>query len=143
MIEEIGVVTKTDGILAKVVVQKRGICDGCAVKGACTSTEEGMEIEALNPIRAKKGQTVQVSVKPQTYLKGSIMVYGMPLVIFIAGAILGKNIGEEYFKKANSDLVAAILGFAALIISLLGIRIWAKKTETKTEYKPVIEKIVH
>ncbi len=143
MIEEIGIITKTDGVLAKVVVQKRGICEGCAVQGVCKSTEEGMEIEALNPIKAKEGQTVQVSMKPQTYLKGSMLVYGMPLVIFIAGAIFGKNIGEEYFKRINSDLVAAVLGFAALIVSLLGIKIWTKKTEAKAEYKPVIEKIVN
>jgi sigma-E factor negative regulatory protein RseC len=143
VIEDVGIVTKTDGIMAKVIVQKRGMCEGCTAKGTCEPTEQGMEIDAMNPIRAEVGQTVQVSLKPQTYLKGSMLFYGLPLVIFIAGAILGKNIGEEYLKETSSDLVAAIAGFTALILSLLGVRMWSKKAETKLEYKPIIEKIIN
>jgi sigma-E factor negative regulatory protein RseC len=142
MIEEIGIVKKTEGITAKVVVQKKSMCEGCTVQGTCESTGEGMEIEALNPLQAKEGQTVKVSMKPETYLKGSMLVYGLPLVLFFAGAIAGKNIGEEYFKDMNSDLIAAIGAFGALILSLAGIKLWSLKAEKKTEYRPVIEEIV-
>lgn len=142
MIEEIGIVTKVDGTMAKVIVQKRGVCEGCAARGTCESKEDGMEIEALNVANAREGQAVKVSMKAQTYLKGTMLVYGIPLVMFIAGAIAGKNIGDAYFKNVNSDLVAAVAGFAALLLSLLGIRSWAKKTESKTEYKPIIEEII-
>jgi sigma-E factor negative regulatory protein RseC len=142
MIEETGVVTKIDDTTARIIVQKRGTCEGCAASGVCESSENGMEIEALNPIHAQVGQTVKVSIKPQAYLKGTIFIYGFPLVAFIAGAILGKNIGEAYFKEASSDMVSVICGFAALIISFLIARSWGKKAETKTEYKPVVEEIV-
>jgi len=60
----------------------------------------------------------------------------------IAGAIFGKNIGETHFHGTNSDLIAAIAGFGALILSFLFIKIWANSFETKTEYKPVIEEII-
>lgn len=142
MIEETGIVTKVDGVMAKVAVQKRGTCEGCAVRGVCETTEGGMEIEALNPVNAEVGQLVKVSMKPQAYLKGTMLVYGIPLIVFVAGAILGKNIGEQFFKGTNSDLVAAIVGFTALIISFLGVKFWSRKLETKTEYKPVIEEII-
>jgi sigma-E factor negative regulatory protein RseC len=143
MIEETGVVTKVDGIMAKVLVQKRGVCEGCTVRGICEPAGEGMEIEALNPVLAKPGQKVKVSIKPQTYLKGTMLVYGFPLVSFIAGIIIGKNIGEAYFKEISSDIVSVILGFTALIISFLIVRVWSKKAETKIEYKPVIEEIIN
>jgi len=142
MIEEIGVVTKVEGNMAKVIVQKRGACDGCKAQGTCQTTPEGMEIEAVNMAQAKEGQEVKISIDAQTYLKGTMLVYGLPLVFFITGAIVGKNIGENFFEEKNSDLVAAIVGFAALVISLLGIKIWAKKTEEKKDQKPVIEEIV-
>jgi len=142
MIEEIGVVTKTEGVTARVAVQKKGTCEGCAVKGVCETQGEGSEIEAFNPVNAKVGQTVKLSIKPQAYLRGTMLVYGIPLVVFITGAIIGKNIGEEYLKGTSSDLVAAIAGFSALIISFIGIKIWSKNVETKTEYKPVIEEII-
>ncbi len=142
MIEETGIVKKTDGIMAKVIVQKRGVCEGCAASGVCESSEEGMEIEALNTVQAKEGQTVKVSIKPQTYLKGTLFIYGFPLVAFIAGVIIGKNLGEAYFKDINSDVVSAILGFVALIASFLIAKTWGKKAEAKIEYKPIIEEIL-
>jgi len=142
MIEETGIVTKTEGLMASVAVQKKGTCEGCAIKGVCETQGEGSEIEAINPIHAKVGQTVKVSIKPQVYLKGTMLVYGIPLVALIAGAIFGKNIGETYFRGTNSDLIAALVGFGALILSLLLIKIWTRSFETKTEYKPVIEEVL-
>ena len=142
MIEEIGIVTKTEGDKAKVTVQKRGACEGCTAKGACESTSGGMEIEALNPVNAREGQTVKVMLQAETYLKGSMIVYGLPLVLFIAGAIVGKNIGEAYFENTNSDFVAAIFGFASLISSLIVVKIWSGKLESKVESKPFIGEIV-
>ncbi len=142
MVEETGTVTKVEGNMAKVLVQKKSACDSCSVQGACTSTPQGMEIEALNAVHAKEGQRVKVLMAPQEYLKGSLIVYGLPLIVFIAGAIIGKNIGEEHFKEIDSDIVAAIAGFASLILSFIGVRIWSSRIETKAEYKPVIEEII-
>ncbi len=140
--EEIGVIKQVKGIMAIVIVQKKGACEGCAASGVCSPSESGMEIEALNPVGAKERQTVKVSIKPQAYLKGTLIVYGLPLVAFIAGAILGKNIGETYLKNMNSDVVSVIIGFAALASGFLIVKAWSKKTETNIEYKPVIEEIL-
>ncbi len=142
MIEETGIVKKVDDTTAKVIVQKRGACEGCSASGVCHTSDDGMEIEALNPIRANVGQTVKVSIKSQAYLKGAIFVYGFPLAAFIAGVILGKNIGETYLKEINSDIVSILTGFAALTISFFIARAWSKKTEQNIEYKPVIEEIL-
>jgi sigma-E factor negative regulatory protein RseC len=142
MIEEIGVVTKTDGVMARVAVQKRGACDGCAVRGVCETSEDGMEIEALNPFHAQAGQKVKVSIKPQTYLKGAIFVYGLPLVAFIAGVIAGKHIGESYVETISSDVVSFIFGISTFIISFVFVKMWSKKAEKKIEYKPIIEEIL-
>lgn len=140
--EEVGVVTETDGITAKVVVKKKGACEGCTAKGACEQTEEGMEIEALNPVNARAGQTVRVSIGAYTYLKSSMIGYGLPLVFFVGGAIAGKNLGEQYFPGTSSDLIAAVTGFAALAVSLLVIKIISGRAETKQEYRPCIEEII-
>lgn len=142
MVEETGVVKKVDGFTAIVLVRKKGACDGCVIKGACETTDEGAEIEALNPVHAKVGQKVRVSMTSQAYLKGSMIIYGMPLVLFIAAAILGKNIGEKYFSGYNSDLIAAITAMFSLVISIAGIKLWSMKAEKRTEFRPVIEEII-
>jgi sigma-E factor negative regulatory protein RseC len=140
--EETGIVISTQGIMAKVLVQKRGACEGCAAAGTCKPSEETAELEAFNPIRAEVGQTVRLALKPQLYLKASIIVYGLPIVSLIGGAILGKNIGELYFKGVDSDLIAAAFGFGALLISFIAIKLWSSKVEKKEEYRPVIEEVI-
>jgi len=142
MIEETGVVIKTEGMTAIVRVHKRGTCEGCAARGVCEPSEDGMEIEALNPVQARVGQTVEVSITTQTYLKSAIYVYGLPLIMLIAGAIIGKNIGDQYIKHIDSDLIAAILGFGGFFITFLLVRAWSKRAETRPEYKPIINKII-
>lgn len=142
MIEERGVVTGTEGITARVKVQKRGACEGCTATGVCETAEDGMEIKALNPRQARVGQQVRVSIKPQSYLKGSFVVYGIPMIALIAGAIIGKNIGEKYVSSIDSDLVAALLGFFLMAITFILARKWSRKAETMTEYQPVIDEIL-
>ncbi len=143
MNEETGIVTKVEGIMAMVAVQKKDACDACSAKDVCTSSsEEEAVLEAINAAKAKVGQTVKISMKPLTYLKGTMLVYGLPLVMFLAGAIAGQKIGEEYFRETSSDLVAAATGFAALFLSLLIIKIWSGKTESKKGNQPIIEEIL-
>ncbi|MEW6715838.1 MAG: SoxR reducing system RseC family protein [Nitrospirota bacterium] len=142
MMEETGTVIKVEGITARVKVQKRGSCEGCAATGVCDPSEGGMEIEALNPLNAKAGQTVKVSIAAQSYLKGTMLIYGLPLMALVAGAITGKVIGEEYFKGFDSDGAAALLGFSAFVLTFIFARSWSKKAETRKEYKPVIDEII-
>lgn len=142
MIEETGTVSRIDGNMASVLVQKKSACDGCSIEGACKATQAGMEIEALNVVHAKVGQRVKIIMTTGEYLKGTMIVYGIPLIVFIAGAILGKNLGEKHFTDMNSDIIAAAAGFISLVLSLLGVRIWSRRMEAKAEYKPVIEEII-
>ncbi len=142
MVEETGIVKAIDGTMATVLVQKKSACDGCTAHGACESTKEGMEIEAFNAVHAHEGQKVKVLMTSGEYLRGTMLIYGFPLVLFVAGAILGKNAGDKYFTDMNSDLIAAFSGFAALILSILGIKILSRKLESNTRFQPVIEEII-
>jgi len=142
IMEETGIVISTQGIMAKVLIQRRGACEGCAVAGTCKPSGEIAELEAFNPIKAKVGETVRIAMRPQLYLKTSLIVYGLPAATLIGGAILGKKIGELYFKGMDSDIMAAIFGFVAFAISFLAIKFWVGKMGKKEEYRPVIEEVI-
>ncbi len=142
MVEDIGIVKKIEGMTATVIVEKKDLCEDCAGGDSCESTKEGMEIEALNSVRAEVGQTVRVSMKPFTYLKGSMLLFGMPVVFFIAGTIAGKLLGEEYLKQFDSDILAAIAGFSLLVISIFGLKYWSRNAGSREEFKPFIEEII-
>lgn len=141
--DEIGVVLKTEGRFARVSIPKKGgICEQCTM-GTCSVKEEGSELDALNKVNAKEGQRVRVSIKSYTYVKGSLIVYGIPVLSLIAGAILGKEFaGNLTFLSADPDIVSAILGFSAFFVSFALVKLWSLKAEKKLEYKPIIEEIL-
>jgi sigma-E factor negative regulatory protein RseC len=139
--EEIGVIKSVDGAVAKVSVPKRSACEGCTV-GICKPDEQSMEIEALNPLKAQAGQKVRVVMKPYTYLKGSLIVYGLPTLALIIGAVIGKELFSHYFKGIDADIISAISGFGLFVLSFIAIKLWSSRMEKRTDIRPIIEEII-
>jgi len=139
--EEIGIVKSIDGPFAKVAVQKKSICEQCTA-GTCYLTDEGAELDALNEVKAQVGQRVKVVIRPYTYLKGSLLVYGVPTLALVVGAVVGKEFFADSFKSIDSDLVSAIFAFGAFALSFIIVKIWSSRAEKKIQYKPVIEEIL-
>ena len=138
--DEIGIVKSLHGHLARVFVERKSACDQC--RAGCELTESGAEMEALNEAGAKIGQRVRITVKPFTYLKGSIFVYGIPALSLVLGAIIGKEMLPYLFTNYDPDTLSAFSGFGAFLISLFAVKIWSMHAEKKMEYKPVIEEII-
>ena len=130
-----------DGPNAKVTVPRKSACEGCTA-GTCKPGEQSMEIEALNPVEARVGQTVRVVMKPYSYLKGAIVVYGIPAIALVIAAMLGKEFISIYFTGTDPDVVTAFCGFGAFIISFILIKFWSIKVERKHDLKPIIEEII-
>jgi sigma-E factor negative regulatory protein RseC len=141
MIEEEGIVVEVTGDSAKVSITAKSACEKCSASAVCHPGEQEY-MEAANPLGARKGQKVKVALAPQVYLKASIILYGIPMTVFVVAAIFGKNLGQRYGTEANSDLWAFITGSACMMISFFFIRMYNKKIEKTQEYKPVIVEII-
>lgn len=141
MVEEIGVVKSTDGVIARVNVPKKSACEGCTA-GVCRTEEQSMEIEAVNRAGAKVGQKVRVTIKAYAYMKGSMVVYGLPALSLVLGAVLGKELMSRIFTGSDPDILSAVFGFGAFVISFIFVKIWAGIACKKVESKPVIEEIL-
>lgn len=141
IVEEVGIIKNIDGMTATVSIPRKSACEGCSFS-ACKTGKEGMLIEALNPVNARVGQKVRIVMKPYTYLKGSAIVYGIPAIALVSGAVLGKEVLSRYFVRTDPDILSAITGFIAFALSFLLIKVWSKKTAEKEDIKPVIEEIL-
>lgn len=141
IVEEVGIIKSVEGMLAIVSIPKKSACEGCSL-GICKPDEQSMEIRALNPVNAHVGQKVKIVMKPYTYLKGSLIVYGIPAIALVIGAVLGKEVLSLYFVKLDPDIVSAISGFITFAISFIAIKLWSSRTEKKVEVKPIIEEIL-
>ena len=141
MIEEEGIVAEVEGNIARVSILAKSACEACSASGICHPGEQEY-MEASNPLGAQKGQKVKVVLAPQIYLKASIILYGIPMVVFVTAAILGKNVALHYGSTTNSDLWAFIAGMGCMLVSFVFIRLYNKKVEKTQKYKPVIVEIL-
>lgn len=141
MIEEIGIVTSTDGTTAHVNVPKKTACEGCTA-GTCTAGEQSMEIVAFNKAGAEAGQKVKVLIHSSTYMKGAMIIYGIPALALVLGAVFGKEFMPELLTGRDPDILSAIFGFSFLGLSFVGVKIWSNLKGDNTETRPVIEEIL-
>ena len=97
MIEEEGVVIQTFDDKAKVRTIRSSACEGCASESFC-HPEKGTEMimEVVNNIHAKVGERVKIGLKPGVYLKASFLVYMVPIIAFILGAIIAKEFAVSF-----------------------------------------------
>src|SRR4030042_6832861 len=114
--EEVGIIKSIEGLVATVSVPKKSACEGCSL-GICKPEDQTMELEALNHVNARVGQKVKLVMKTYTYLKGSIIVNGIPALALIIGAILGKEVFSNYFRETDPDILSAVFGLGAFVFS--------------------------
>jgi sigma-E factor negative regulatory protein RseC len=140
--QEIGIVKSIEGSTARVMISREGSpCENCT-QDTCTIPEKGIETEAINIAGAKVGQKVKVAMTSYTYYKGALLIYVLPVVALIGGAILGNIYLPAHVNVNDTDLLAVLGGFSAFIVSLLVVKIIISKINKKTAYQSVIESIM-
>jgi|SRR5208283_380115 len=140
--EETGVVKEIIGEKARVTVIKQGSCDTCPAGSLCGASGDAAEIEAINKAGAHIGDTVRIFFEPYSYLKGTALIYGIPAVSLIIGAVIGKEYMSKFFPHLDPEIASAICGFSLFAITLIAVKIFTRRYEGKKHHMPVIEEII-
>jgi sigma-E factor negative regulatory protein RseC len=140
--EEIGIVKVAEGSKAIVMVKRHDGCEACAAGASCKAAHDGAEVEAFNAVHAKAGDTVKISFRAFTYLKGTLIMYGVPALALVVGVVVGKEYMSNFFPTFDADLVSAIVGGGFVIVAVVGIRILIRKYSKRKDLVPIIEEIV-
>ena len=143
MIEEEGVILELKDGTAIVKAQRTTSCDKCATKAVCQGVSEtDMVVEALNPINAKIGDRVYISIGAGTVIKAGALIYLFPLVAFIFGAVIAQAWSERIVPEWNKDFVSAGAGVILLILTYVALSFYANAAHTKKKYMPIILRVV-
>jgi sigma-E factor negative regulatory protein RseC len=140
VMEEVGTIKSTDGLFAVVSVPRKSLCEGCTLS-ICKPEAHVMEIEALNAAKAGVGQKVRVVMESSSYMKSAGIVYGIPALALLLGAVAGKELFSRYLPF-DPDSISAVCGFGGLILAFIVVRLWTDKTAKRTKSRPVIEEIL-
>jgi len=140
MVEEIGSIIEVRGKkVAVVMCEKSSFCAHCASMESCQVGNDNKSklVEAYNAIGAQVGDKVRLSVSSKNFLQSSFLLYIVPLIALIVGAIAGQTIGTSLDAGPDPNLLAAILGTAFMIGSFFVIRIGSRALP-KEDYMPHI-----
>ncbi len=107
---EVGKVIACEGDQVRLILKRREACGKCR---ACTAglSEQEMEMKARNLCGAVEGDNVEVFIEQTNFLKAVIIMYGIPMLMFLAGVIAGYY-GGQYLGISNPNITAVILGIA-------------------------------
>ena len=123
MIEEQARVVAVDADRAEILIHRQPACGSCSAKRGCGTSllaswlpRRRQTFWVKNQTRAKAGDTVVLGLDETTLQKGSLMLYALPLVGLIAGAMAGER-GFD-FLGLSQELGAAVVGLLGLIAAL-------------------------
>lgn len=95
---------------AEVLRVRESACSGdCHKCSGCGSSQQTMVIPAENPIGAKVGDWVVIEAKSGAVLKAAAMLYIVPLVLFIAGYLVGEHLWQRGILVSLAGLVLGLI----------------------------------
>ncbi len=140
MVKEQGIIKQIKGKKAVIRIQQTSACAHCRSKASCDVSKREMFIEVANNLGAKEGDLVELSVPEGTVLKLSFLIYIMPIIALIIGALGGWAVAESF--KTDTTF-ASILGAGLCVgLSFYGLRKLNKKAESEEKYFPRMIRIL-
>jgi sigma-E factor negative regulatory protein RseC len=144
MLEEFGsVIELKEKEIAIVLCQRNSACTHCAARGLCAVKDDdgSQTIEVHNTLGAQPGDKVKVSISTKSFLQSSFLLYIVPLIALIVGAVIGQLVGQHLEEGPDPNLLAAFTGTAFLIGSFFVIR-FCTRAIPKEAFMPRITEII-
>lgn len=112
---ETGKVIKLDRGMAVVLLHSVESCKGCGAAeiGLCKASGLTATLTVKNTKHAIHGDTVTVALDKGIQRRGFLLAYGIQIICFIGGSILGYIINREF----SIPSLEVITGFTSLLLS--------------------------
>jgi positive regulator of sigma E activity len=134
--DETGIVLTAGGGAATVRMTASPSCDGCGQASLChPGTGRDRTLTVRDPLGVAPGQAVTVRLPGRGAWAAMGLVYGWPLAMLLAGAVLGYRLGGG---GDRSDLVSAGLALAFLAAGFAVLKALRPWYEGRALFKAVI-----
>ena len=134
-----GQVTEENGDMLKVHIVRMEACGHCK---ACLSgyMEADMDLDAKNLCEAEIGDWVELELQENAFMNAVLISYGIPLLGFIAGILLGQFVMAPLIPTFPDSLISFGMG----IVGVLACYGWIKSQNARWEkgkYTPMAVKL--
>ncbi len=144
MLEETARVERIEVDEIWVETQRRSTCSSCSVnKGCGTATlakvlgNRRTLVRVLSDLPLEVGDQVVIGIREQALVRGSLAVYATPLLLLLAGAVMGE-LGAEQGLWAGAEAASILLGLFGLVAGLLWLKVFTRQIQHDVNYQPVV-----
>ncbi|MEW6670678.1 MAG: SoxR reducing system RseC family protein [Thermodesulfobacteriota bacterium] len=127
---------------ARVITERTGTCSSCQTTQNCHSclTHAQIETRAVNAAGARVGDLVTVSIKTETLLKSAAVLYLVPVLGLLAGALFGPVVGKPL---CLSETVASpLFGFVGFSLGFVLVFFYSRKMSVQNRLSPIIVQVI-
>jgi len=142
MMETRAIVIRLEGKEALVESMQGGGCGHCDSENGCGSGKmsqifcsEPRRFRVRNDGNAQVGTYVQVTLPEGVLIRSALLMYMLPLILLLCGAIAGSQWASE---AANGDAYAAAGGLMGLISGFLLVKVLFLRQHMTSVSQPVI-----
>lgn len=143
MIEERARVIAVENDKLLLEAQTQSACGGCGARQGCGTSvlskwvgRRFTRFQAKNTVNARVGDEVVVGLAEEAMLKGSILVYLMPLLAMIVSAVLADSLIP--FGAAARDVLVLIAAVAGFVLMLVVSRRFLSSRRNRSQLQPVV-----
>ena len=142
--ERIGIVVNNESNgMARVLTDRNSACGGChsgpSKCHGCLTASTKLESEVINPIHARVGDVVRISIPPATLFKGAALMYLLPIASLILGAVGGLWSGGLWGWGSGASVVG---GMAGLVLGFWAVARIGRSRRLRLQMTPTITAIV-
>lgn len=125
---EEGIVKEAHDGIAEIVISDSEHCQECSAKIYCKPGSSNERCLTVNdPFGVHPGDNVRVTIKGSKILSVSFMIYGVPLLLLLAGIFIGMNLFNN-----NQEIYSSLLGIGMVAFYVAGILTFSKKEKTNS-----------
>ena len=141
MSDERGIVEKVEAGWAWVKTKRSSACSSCGSRHHClTQGGDQMVVKAQNTAQAKKGDEVELYLSTKTKLKGTAIVYLIPVFGIFVGAFSANPLSAAI--GMNPSLGMALFTLTGLVSAVFLMRYLANRMDSKQALTPLVKRVV-
>ena len=99
-----------------------------------------MEVQALNVAGAQVGDRILLQIETGAVLKVSFLLYVFPILLMLAGAVVGQVLAPVF--DLNPSGLSAAAGLGCFLFSFFLIRRTGNRLASQKTYRPRVVRII-
>jgi sigma-E factor negative regulatory protein RseC len=147
MIEEQGKVVAVKDDWVWVQTERKTVCGQCSANKGCGTSvlakvfgNKTSSIAVIKSLPVQVGDEVVIGIEENSLVKGSLLIYAMPLILLIAFGLLGEVVSAQVLLS-NTDILTVLFSVFGFAVGFIWLKHISSQIRLDPRYQPKLLQI--